>query len=193
MNEQDKPFEPMTCPEAWLMEQLAELQVEFANANIKRLNMEAQLLDWTRRSESCESRLGQLEANERLIELEAQLTTKDSEIEYYKYQSDEAGLMRVRYGDQIAAKDAVIERQRKAMTTAVEMIETEAHERRHVRWELKDALAIPNDDSALQEVIKQAKKDALLGAADWCDRQAKSDWYGKIAGDMIRHMVGDSN
>lgn len=37
--------------------------------------------------------------------------------------------------------------------------------------------------------IRKARKDALLEAAEWCDTQATSDWYGKTAGDMIRRMI----
>ena len=47
------------------------ISVDVLNAaadEIERLRN--QLADWTRRSESCESKLGQLEANERVIELE---------------------------------------------------------------------------------------------------------------------------
>ena len=48
-----------------------EQQVDFY---LKELNFAANdVADWIRRSESCESKLGQLEANERVMELEAQL------------------------------------------------------------------------------------------------------------------------
>jgi len=43
-------------------------------------SLSQQLEDWTRRSESCESKLGQLEANEEVMRLQQQLaTTKQRE------------------------------------------------------------------------------------------------------------------
>ena len=40
---------------------------------IRAEEAEAKVKDWTRRAESCESKLGQLEANEKVMELEVKL------------------------------------------------------------------------------------------------------------------------
>jgi hypothetical protein len=78
-----------------------------------------QLADWARRSESCESKLGQLEANERVIELEQLLAES---------QAREAKLRE-----------------------ALEKIANNT-----IHWyasiqDAKEALAMPADDTALQE------------------------------------------
>ena len=79
----------------------------------------------------------------------------------------------------IASQEARIEEQRKqiealtaqvgvlreAAQMAVEMIETESHERRHVRWKLKDAIAT-TPESALSEVRK-AERERCAVIAGW--------------------------
>lgn len=53
------------------------------------------------------------------------------------------------------------------------------------------ALALPTDNTALKEAIKQAKRDVLLEAAEkFCTMDsAEADWEGEWASDHLRRMA----
>lgn len=79
----------------------------------------------------------------------------------YAWDSESAGLTyENHYSDttplyteaQLAASQLREQQLREAATMAEEMIATNAHERRHVRWKLQDALALPADTSALDQI-----------------------------------------
>lgn len=62
---------------------------------------------------------------------------------------------------QLAASQAYAEQLREAAKMAVEMIETNAHERRHVRWKLNDALANPISTEALDAYVAEKVKEII--------------------------------
>lgn len=73
--------------------------------------------------------------------------------------------------EQVAAQAAVIEALKESAQLAVEMIEYNKHERRHVRWKLNDAIALSNyTDSTriLDEVRKQERERVAQFVDDNC-------------------------
>lgn len=70
----------------------------------------------------------------------------------------------------ILAQQARIEQLREAATLALETIESNAHERRHVRWKLKDALSFHDNLSALR-----------AHDVEWLERYRAEDAAWKLA------------
>lgn len=82
--------------------------------------------------------------------------------------------------EQLAAKDAVIERMREAIDFVRESF-AQDYDLWAVTWAqqfqvLEEAITIPNDDSTLQAEKAQAKKDALLEAAEFAATQGDVDF-----------------
>ena len=86
--------------------------------------------------------------------------------------------------EQIEALTAQVGVLREAAQMAVEMIETNAYERRHVRWKLNDAIAT-TPESVLSEVRKaEREKCALAVTRAW----HKEPYYLLDLTDAIRAM-----
>lgn len=85
----------------------------------------------------------------------------------------------------LAAQAAVIEALKESAQLAVEMIEYNKHERRHVRWKLNDAIALSiptNSTQILDELLQQERERCAV----LCE---KSDRYrGDYFADKIRAM-----
>lgn len=92
----------------------------------------------------------------REMEAEIERLKEDGNMPVKYYQPNGKGQIYAVYGassinfadsllEQLAASHAREQQLREAATMAEEMIATNAHERRHVRWKLQDALAPPAD------------------------------------------------
>ncbi len=96
---------------------------------------------------------------------------------------------------QLAAKDAVIAKLEDALYAASRHLnycgwgdswERECADEQGIPEQVEQALAIRNDDSVLQEMLKQAKRDLLINLADHFDRKG---WYQ--APNDLRRMAGE--
>lgn len=47
------------------------------------------------------------------------------------------------------------------------------------------------DRTALDTTLAEARREAVAEHAEWCDRQAASDWHGRTAGDMARKHANE--
>lgn len=58
-------------------------------------------------------------------------------------------------------------------------------------WTAIEALALPTDDTALREAIKQAKREALMEAAKWFDEMEPYSGTGRdtAAAESLRRMA----
>lgn len=85
--------------------------------------------------------------------------------------------------EQVVAQAAVIEALKESAQLAVEMIEYNKHERRHVRWKLNDAIALSNytDSTQTLDEVRRAERElcakvceAFFEDDDAMDRQVKA-------------------
>lgn len=86
----------------------------------------------------------------------------------------------------ILAQQARIEQLREAATLALETIESNAHERRHVRWKLKDALSFHDDLAALRAHDEKLLATTTLAAKDVL---AERDKIIALARDAISYAL----
>jgi hypothetical protein len=71
-----------------------------------------------------------------------------------------------------------------ALKLALEYIETNAHERRHVRWAIKEALAQPEQEVAAFIAAEERKREERYGyfpklhPSEYMDEPAQRTWVG---------------
>jgi hypothetical protein len=135
------------------------------------------LADWTRRSESSESKLGQLEANEELLEVCQQLAECQAR--------ETSCFSAAEFLKQLQHCQA----REKVLRDAISGLWL-GDDGEMGGWPAcREALALPHDSTALDSAIRQAKREALLDAATVVDNM-RGYTYSDISGD-IRRMAGD--
>jgi len=65
-----------------------------------------------------------------------------------------------------------------ALQMCLEYIETDAHERRHVRWAIKEALAQPEQEPVAYSGNGTAGREADVRPTGFCFQMPKRTWVG---------------
>lgn len=139
-----------------------------------------QINNWTRRSESCESKLGQLEANEEVMRLQEAMASRDAEIERISTHARAIEKQRHAFKDTLdiaenerASCDLMINELREALT----VISTCEYDEHHIAvYEANDALAKSehHDSRALEKMLLEAELRGL-NTSSWFEWKRRAD------------------